>query len=63
MGKKIVTKIELKLAEPMDFRFRTININTHLDQSIDFAVRGIPVVAEIYSPQRKKDYYPNAVNS
>jgi transposase len=50
-------------AEPMDFRFRTININTHLDGSVDFDIRGLPVVAEIYEPQRKNAYYPKAVNS
>jgi hypothetical protein len=50
-------------AEPRDFRFRTININSHLDGSIDFDVRGIPVTAQIYEPQRKNNYYPNAVNS
>jgi len=53
----------IRTDEPRDFRFRTININTHLDQSIDFDVRGLPVTAEIHSPQRKNDYYPNAINS
>jgi len=50
-------------AEPRDFRFRTININTHMDQSIDFDVRGLPVAAHSHSSQRKNDCYPNAVNS
>jgi hypothetical protein len=50
-------------AEPRDFRFRMININTHLDGSVDFDVRGIPVTAKIYAPKRKNDYYPKAVNS
>lgn len=50
-------------AEPRDFRFRTININTHLDGSIDFDVRGLLVTAKIYAPKRNNDYYPKAVNS
>jgi hypothetical protein len=50
-------------SEPRDFRFRTININSHLDGSIDFDIRGLPVAAEIYAPQRKNNYYPKAVNS
>ena len=50
-------------AEPRDFRFRTININTHLDGRVDFDVRGLPVTAKVHAPQRKNDYYPNAVNS
>ena len=50
-------------AEPRDFRFRTINVNSHLDGSTDFDIRGLPVAAEIYEPQRKNDYYPKAVNS
>jgi hypothetical protein len=49
--------------EPRDFRFRTININSHIDGSVDFDVRGIPVTAKIYAPQRKNDYYPKVVNS
>ena len=53
----------ISTAEPRDFRFRTININSHLDGSIDFDVRGLPVAAEIYEPQRKNDYYPKVVNS
>lgn len=50
-------------AEPRDFRFRTININSHLDGHIDFDVRGLPVVATVYEPQRKNEYYPKVVNS
>lgn len=53
----------IETAEPRDFRFRTININTRLDGSIDFDVRGLPVIAEIYVPQRKNDYFPKAINS
>jgi hypothetical protein len=49
--------------ETRDFRFRTININSHMDGSIDFDVRGFPVTAKIYEPQRKNDYYPKVVNS
>ena len=49
--------------EPRDFRFRTINVNSHLDGRVDFDIRGIPVAADLYEPQRKNDYYPKAVNS
>lgn len=50
-------------AEPRDFRFRTININTHLDGRVDFDIRGIPIAAHPHSPQRRNDYYPITVNS
>jgi hypothetical protein len=53
----------IETAEPRDFRFRTININTHLDGRIDFDVRGLPVTAQVYVPQRNQDYYPKAINS
>ena len=49
--------------EPRDFRFRTININTHLDGTINFDIRGIPIKAHIHESQRKNDYYPKAINS
>ena len=49
--------------EPRDFRFRTININTHLDGSIDFDVRGLRVTAKIFLSQSVNDYYPKVVNS
>jgi len=48
--------------EPRDFRFRTININTHLDGTIDFDVRGLPVKAHIHQAKRKNNYYPKVVN-
>lgn len=47
-------------AEPRDFRFRTININTHLQGGVDFDIRGIPVKAHIHEPQRKTDRAKNA---
>ena len=50
-------------SETKDFRFRTININTHLDGSVDFDILGIPIKAHIHQAQRKNDYYPKAVNS
>jgi hypothetical protein len=50
-------------AEPRDFRFRTINVNTHLQGSMDFDVRGIPVKAHVHEIQRKNHYYPKLVNS
>jgi hypothetical protein len=43
-----------------DYRFRTININTHLDGSISFDILGKPIQTKLYKPQRKNDYYPNA---
>ena len=57
------THYVIDTAEPRDFRFRTININTHLDGTIDFDILGIPVVAHVHEPQRKNEYYPRAVNS
>jgi transposase len=50
-------------AETRDFRFRTININTHLDGTTDFDIRGMPIKAHIHQAQRKNEYYPKAVNS
>ena len=50
-------------SETRDFRFRTININTHLDGRIDFDIRGLPVTAHIHQTQRSNNYYPKAVNS
>jgi hypothetical protein len=46
-----------------DYRYRTININTHLDGSVSFDVMGIAVPITEYIPQRKNEYYPKAVNS
>lgn len=50
-------------AEPRDFRFRTINVNTHLVGPIDFDICGLPVKAHVHEAQRKNDYYPKVVNS
>ncbi len=43
-----------------DFRFRTININTHLDGKISYDILGIPIQAIRYQAQRKNYYYPKA---
>lgn len=53
----------IKTPEPRDFRFRTINVNTHMDGSTDFDIRGLPIEAKPYQPQTSNNYYPKAVNS
>jgi hypothetical protein len=41
-----------------DYRFRRININTHMDGSTSFDILGKVIEATLYVPQRKNDYYP-----
>lgn len=42
-----------------DYRFRYININTHLDGSTSFDILGNPIDAKLYVPERKNNYYSN----
>jgi len=44
--------------EQRDFRFRTININTHMVGPITFDIHGLPIAAHIYEKQRSNEYYP-----
>jgi hypothetical protein len=43
-----------------DFRFRTININTHIDGSISYDILGLPINVKPYEVQRKNVIYPKA---
>jgi hypothetical protein len=45
---------------PRDFRFRTININTHLDGSVSYDILGLPIKAKLYEVQRKNQMYSKA---
>jgi hypothetical protein len=43
-----------------DFRFRTININTHLNGTVSFDIMGINIDAKLHQVQRKNHIYPRA---
>jgi hypothetical protein len=43
-----------------DFRFRTININTHLDGSTTYDILGIPIDAKPYQSHRRNQIYAKA---
>ena len=43
-----------------DFRFRTININTHLDGSVSYDILGLTLKVKPYEVQRKNQIYPLA---
>lgn len=45
---------------PRDFRFRTININTHLNGTVSYDIMGLPIEVKPYEPQRRNQYYSKA---